>query len=151
MKIKSRVRITELLRTSLQEDGYDVEAFCDYFAEWKSSPANEYTDWFFGKDSDYVAPRRNGRRVLRHVHLPPEQDTVKRAKWEQAFKTTSRKTSDTALVYAYDPAHGYLLIYVAREPAGHALSDMATPDTQKLMNLFADQAEAFIFGGEVYL
>jgi hypothetical protein len=149
---RPKVQISAMLRASLEADGFDVQDFCNLFAEWKTDwPEREYTYWFFGKDGEYVEPKRNGRRVLRHVHLPPELDPDEEKAWTANFERRMRKASDTALVYAYDPAHGYLLIYVAREPKGHELSDMDTPETKKLMNIFADQAEAFIFSGSVFL
>jgi hypothetical protein len=148
---KPKVRATAMLRASVAKL-YDVDDLCDLFADWKTGwPSREHTFWFFGKDGDYVEPKRNGRRVLRHVHLPPSSDTDKAKAWDKHYDRLSRKTSDTALVYAFDPAHGHLLIYVAREPKGHELSDMATPETRRLMEIFADQAEAFIFEGAIYL
>jgi hypothetical protein len=151
MSTKPTVRATQMLRASLA-DVYDVEDLCDLFAGWKTHwPAHEYTYWFFGKDGDYAAPKRNGRRVLRHVHLPPEADPAKKDLWDKDYDGRNRKSSDTALVYAYDPANGYLLLYVAREPTGHELSDMLTQESRELMNILADQAEEFIFNGKVYL
>lgn len=152
MSKKPAVRITNMLRESLEAEGYDVGDFCDLFADWKTGwPAQEYTDWFFGKDGEYVAPTRNHRRVLRHVHLPPEAKAAELNQWNHDFSKKTRKTSDTSLVYAEDAAHGYLLIYVAREPVGHDLAAMKTSQTLQLMNIFADQAEKFIFEGAVYL
>lgn len=145
-----RVQITALLRSDLEALGYDVDEICNLFAEWKSRGATgEYLYWFFGKDGEYAKPLRSNKRVLRHVHLPPETDEQKAAQWDVVAKRCGRKTSDTALVYAYDARHGYLLMYIAREPEGHALADLSTPDSLQLMEDLCDVAEAFIHDGSV--
>ena len=121
-------------------------------SSWKAlGAAAEFSDPYFGKDGEYSQPIRNGRRVLRHVHLPPESNPEEVGRWDAQAKRGSRKTSDTSLIYAFDARHGYLLIYVAREPDGHVLSDMGTKETVDLMNNFADVAEAFLFDGSILI
>jgi hypothetical protein len=146
------VQITELLRASLEDDGLDAVAFCQYFSEWKAlGSAGEYSDEYFGKDGEYARPKRNNQNVLRHVHLPPESDPADLAKWNRDHTRRSRKVSDTSLIYAQDPRHGILLIYIAREPEGHTLAEMDTEESAKLMNDFCDVAEAFMHDGTVLI
>ncbi len=128
----------------------DVEALVEEFRLWKAAgPDGEFTNYYFGKDAAYAEPRRNGRSVLRHVHMPPASDADALDKWERAWRFNSRKTSDAALIYAYDPAHGYLLLYYAIEPTAHSLADMNDLDAKEVMHLCADIAERFIFDGVV--
>jgi hypothetical protein len=150
-RLLQKVQLTNLLRQSLIADGLDPDDFAQYFADWKAEgEAGEHLDYYFGKDGFYNAPKREGRRVIKHVHMPPEgSDDL--AKWERAWVRRSRKTSDTVLIYAQDPAHGFLLMHLAREPHGHKLAKMATLETQKFMNQLADVAEAFIFNGEILI
>lgn len=143
-----KVHITELLRGALALRGLDPLTLTDNFAKWKSlGDAGEYESCQFGKDGEYVRPTRNGARVLRHVHLPPATSPQALTRWESDFARRRRKTSDTCLVYAQDRFYGYLLIYIAQEPHGHELSAMVTPESTRLMNQFADVAEAFINDG----
>ena len=155
-----RVQLTSLLRQALTDEGLDPDAFAQYFAEWKAlGPEGEYEDYYFGKDGFYDQPKRTGRRVLRHVHLAPTDTRVSDAevppealaRWEKDWKLRRRKTSDTSLVYAEDPAYGYLLIYIAWEPEGHEFAQMATVETAGFMNQLADVAEEFIHKGTVLL
>jgi hypothetical protein len=153
-----QVQLTTLLRQALIDEGFDPDEFAQYFAEWKVlGPAGEYTDYYFGKDGFYERPKRCGRRVLRHVHLPPDppvdgqRPSPAFADWELDSQRCRRKTSDTSLIYAEDPGHGFLLIYLAREPQGHKLARMDTPEAQQLMNQLADVAEQFIFSGTIIL
>lgn len=149
LRLPPKVKMTTLLRQSLIDDGLDPDEFANWFAEWKAEgEAGEHLYYYFGKDGFYNAPKRAGRRVLRHVHTTPDsRDSL--AKWDVAWSRRSRKTSDTALIYAHDPAHGFLLIFFAREPKGHNLAQMNSPETVKFMNQLADVAEAFIFNGEI--
>lgn len=143
-----KVQITKLLRDALTDDGLDPDGFADYFAEWKAEgAAGLFIDFYFGKDSFYDRPRRNGRRVLRHVHLPPEQDQKALGEWELNWKRQRSKTSDTALIYAEDPGQGCLLIALVREPNGHQIARMATPQSRQFMNDMADVADTFIHTG----
>lgn len=120
-------------------------------------PEGLYDDYYFGKDGFYREPKRFGRPVLQHVHLPPlEPDPGKSPseaylKWQRKWRYRGRKTSDTSLIYAHDPAHGYLLIYLAREPMGHEISEMVTAESREFMNNLADVAEMFIFNGKVMI
>ena len=154
------VQLTSLLRQALLAEGFDPDEFAQYFADWKAlGDAGEYLDYYFGKDGFYDHPRRHGRRVLRHVHLPPADERMSGteapspalARWEQSWKRRGRKTSDTALIYAEAPAWGYLLIYIAREPQGQELAQMATVATKTFMNQLADVAERFVFNGSIII
>jgi hypothetical protein len=146
-------RSTRLLHDALEQEGEgDCAALCIYFSEWKAlGPAGEYSDWYFGRDSEYIHPRRNGKRLLRHVHLPPTYDPEAMEAWNRKAERNSPKTSDSALIYTFDPTYGYLLIYIAREPEAHRLADMATPESFDLMNQFCDVAEAFGLNGSILI
>jgi mRNA interferase YafO len=155
-----KVQLTALLRQALIDEGLDPNDFAEYFAGWKAmGPAGEYEDYYFGKDGFYDAPKRGGRRVLKHVHMPPDDvradpadpKPVALVQWDKDWGNRRRKTSDTSLIYAEDPGHGYLLIYLAREPTGHELARMATPASKTFMNQLADVAEQFIFSGAVVI
>lgn len=146
-----KVLLTALLRRVLIAEGLDPDDFAKYFAEWKATGADgEFRDYYFGKDAFYDQPKRCGRRVLRHVHLPPGQHEAL-VKWERDWGRERRKTSDSSLIYAEDAGAGFLLIYLAREPHGHQLARMTTPETAQFMSDLADVAEAFIFSGKVLL
>lgn len=154
------VHLTQLLRQALLDDGLDPDDFAQYFAEWKAmGAAGEYLDYYFGKDGDYDQPRRGGQRVLRHVHMPPEDRRADEseppspalAQWERDWQRRRRKTSDTALIYAHDPRRGYLLIYLAREPTGHQIAQMTTETSRTFMNQLADVADAFITHGRILI
>lgn len=151
MKIKlPTVQITSVLRKSLEADGFDVADYLRYFANWKADwPAQEFSDPFFGKDGDYKRPLRSGKRVLRHVHLPPEADAKEVAHWDKLADRNSRKTSNTSLVYAEDAMYGYLLIAILKEPTGHDVSQMKTTESAELMEWFADIADHFQMTSEV--
>jgi hypothetical protein len=142
------VKITSALQKSLEDDGFDVADYLQYFAKWKADwPANEYSDPFFGKDGEYDRPLRGGKRILRHVHLPPEADENQVERWEKLADRNSRKTSDTALIYAEDRAYGYLLIAILKEPRGHDVPEMETPKAIELMEWCADIADHFQMTG----
>ena len=66
-----------------------------------------------------------------------------------AGSQAARQTSDTSLIYAFDPLHGFLLIDIAKEPVGHLIAMMDTPESIEMMNLYADVADAFIHSGEI--
>lgn len=142
------MQVTDVLRQTLSDAGMDTDALIEEFRSWKAEgDKGEFTNYYFGKDAAYTEPRRNGRSVLRHVHMPPESDADALYKWDRAWRFNSRKTSDAALIYAYDPAYGYLLLYYAIEPTAHGLSNMNEPESKELMHLLADIAEHFIFDG----
>lgn len=145
-----KVQFTKILINSLLSN--DAKQLGEEFSRWKGSGTKgEFEFYFFGKDGQYQTPCRLGRRVLWHVHLPPTTDLQAAVRWEKSFFRKSRKTSDASLIYAYDSMHGYLLIYIAREPEGHAISDMSVPSSAKFMNNLADVAEAFIHDGRVLI
>jgi hypothetical protein len=142
-----RVQATALLRQVLADAGMDVDDLLEEFCAWKVK--GEFSNYYFGKDGAYSEPRRNGRSVLWHVHVPPESDPVALAKWDRAWRFGSRMSSDAALIYTYDPAHGFLLLFYAIEPTAHSLAEMNDFDSRELMTLLADVAEQFIFRGTI--
>lgn len=128
--------------------GLDPDQLIDEFAAWKQrGPAGEYSNYYFGKDAEYSQPVIDGRRVLRHVHLPPNDDRRALHTWKHAWKRSSRRVSDAALVYVDGGRFGYLLIGVLWEPTAHSTARMATIEDRELMNNFAETAEQFIFSG----
>lgn len=147
------VHITQMLTEALVADGYDVEDYRRQFRKWKTDwDREEFCFWFFGKDGYYKFPLRDGKQVMRHVHLPPETAPDAKRFWTAQFRRKGMKTSNTALVYAGDKAlNRYLLIYVLAEPDGHKIADMLTPDDAELMNSLTDQAAEYIDTGRVYL
>ena len=147
-----KVQLSKLLARDLAAEGDDPAELATYFAEWKAAgPDAEFTDWYFGKDGFYSLPKRNGRMVLRHVHLPPFSDAKAMEEWERKHELGARKVSDAVLIYACDPGYGYLLLVIVREPHGHSFSQMATPETKLFMEQLADAAEEFIYFGGIGL
>ena len=144
------VHMTEYLRQELLELGTDPEQFIAEFKEWKSrGQAGEDDHYYFGKDGDYARPLVNGKRVLRHVHLIPSDDSSSLAEWDLAWKRKRKRVSDTALVYADRGRDRYLLIAILWEPAAHDIADMNTQENSDLMHSFANVAEQFIFNGTI--
>ena len=147
-----KVELTQRLRNDLIADGVDPDFFATYFGNWKAlGVKGEFLDPYFGKDGFYAKPLRNNKMVLRHVHLPPEQDEKKIADWDKKANRGSLKTSDNVLIYAEDKMQGYLLIYFVREPNGHSIAEMKTSESTSLMNEFCDVAEAFIQDGTILI
>jgi len=148
-----KVQLSGLLRDDLIAEGFDPIEFADYFARWKAlGAAGEYSNWYFGKDGFYDRPLRNNKRVLRHVHLPPDGFPEKLREWDRLHDLgNKRKTSNAVLIYVHDPVNGYLLLHMVREPDGHSFSDMDTPETDQFMNQLADVAEEFIYLNAVNL
>lgn len=164
-----KVQLTKVFCAALEADGADPDILAEGFAEWKQGwPKFEDSDYYFGKDGDYHTPVRNGKRVLRHVHMPPEDPNTwpadapplsheKRAKilaeirnWDKmwSLRRAGRfRTSSRVLVYVDGGRHGYLLLHLAREPDGH---DATTANTH-LMKDMADVAEAFIHDGTILI
>lgn len=138
----------------LFEKGDDPEAVRKYFQEWKEAK-NE--DWYFGKDEFYRKPLWNGKPVLKHVHLAPGP-TDKSADgeryllpmwnliWEKGWN--KERTSNTALIYAEDRTHGFLLLHVVWAPDGHSFPKMLTSHSTQLMNRFRDEAADFMLNGK---
>lgn len=147
------VQCTQLLQTKLLQVGFQPTDYVTYFAEWKRdckvNPIVEFTDYYFGKDGEYSRPKRNGKNILWHVHLPPKSKSAEIARWEYDLKHKARKKSNTSLIYAYDLTNGYLLIDIVWEPDGHSLTKMNTPASKEMMEGYADIAEQFITYGIV--
>lgn len=164
-----KVQLTKVFRAALEADAADPDTLAEGFAEWKQGwPRFEDSDYYFGKDGDYRALTRNGKRVLRHVHMPPEDPNnwpanepplsdVKKAKiqaeiqkWDRMWnlgRAARYRTSSRVLVYVDGGRHGYLLLHLAIEPDGHD----ETTANKKLMKDMADVAEAFIHDGTILL
>ena len=136
---------TAAIQTQLEGLGESPDAWANYFQSWKGlGPAGEYNDYFFGKDSAYIAPPTSlppGR--LMHVHLVPLLAPKKLELWDFRFKHRSRKTSNRALVYADNGNGDYLLIYVLDEPSAHEIAKMLTSEHREIMHNFVVVAEAF--------
>ncbi len=164
-----KVQLTQEFREELEAVGANPDTLAEAFAEWKQGwPKFEDLDYYFGKDGEYHTPTRAGKRVLTHVHMPPEDpdnwpadalpltpdERTKIEKeiqdWERMWhlrRSARNRTSSRVLVYANGGRHGYLLLRLAREPHGH---DETTADKQ-LMNDLADVAEAFIHDGTILI
>lgn len=144
-------RLTAALRAFLEGLGEDADNFAAEFDHWKAlGPAGEYSNYFFGKDGAYSAPKVNGvPNILRHVHLAPEADQAQLRRWKLAHRRGARKTSDRALVYVSDPYSGHLLIYILNEPDAHAIATMATPHHRTAMLQYAKIADHFLQTGLV--
>jgi hypothetical protein len=147
-----KVQMTSFLREELSRLGTDPDKFIESFSDWKSrGPAGEFDHYYFGKDSEYLRPTLNGKRVLRHVHLVPSDNSADLAEWDRDWRRYRRRKSDTALVYADGGRHGYLLIAILWEPGGHALAEMKTKESADLMNNFAEVADQFQFDGSILI
>lgn len=145
-----KVQITAYLRDELLRLGTDPQKFIEAFDEWKSrGPAGEYDHYYFGKDAEYLRPLIAGKRVLRHVHLVPGDNSADLAEWNRDWSRYRRRKSDTALVYADGGRHGYLLIAILWEPSGHEVAEMRTQESADLMNGFANVADQFQFNGSI--
>lgn len=164
-----KVQLTQAFRSALEADGANSADLADAFAAWKQDwPYWEDRDYYFGKDGDYHTPKRGNRPVLRHVHMPPEdphdwpadapplsEEHLKkiqeeRSKWDRLWgweRAARYRTSSRVLVYVDGGRHGFLLIHLAREPDGH---DEVTA-SMRLMEMWADVAEAFIHNGSVVM
>lgn len=145
-----KVRLTEFLRQSLIEMGEAPDAFIEEFASWKrmgAAGANNHR--YYGKDGEYEAPLFEGSRVLRHVHLEPADDSPYFRPWDRAWwrRGHGKRVSDTALVYAFDSTHGYLLITILWEPNAHEIARMQSEHDRDLMHDLAAVAGQFIFDG----
>lgn len=158
MSFLEKVQVTQLFRDTLNDGEFTADELAQYFSEWKAmGEFGVHRDYYFGKDGFYDKPRSGGRRVLRHVHFAPgapapnEHPSEAYLKWELQWKHGGRKTSDTSLIYAHDPGHGYLLIYMAREPEGHQIARMDTAETRDFMHNLVFAADRFIFNGEILI
>jgi hypothetical protein len=147
-----KVQITHHLRDELTRAGSDPDEFLRSFAEWKSrGPIGEFDHYYFGKDAEYSRPLVDGKRVLRHVHLAPLDDSPHLAEWNRDWDKYRRRTSDTALVYADGGRHGFLLIAILWEPDAHRIATMSDQVSRDTMNGFANVADYFIFDGSVVI
>lgn len=76
----------------------DPANFATEFDAWKASgEAGEFSNYLFGKDGAYIAPKVGGQaNVLRHVHLVPLKDPDKlRGPKKQRSRVSLRKRSNT--------------------------------------------------------
>lgn len=145
------VSITEYLRQEMLGIGTDPEEFLNEFDSWKSKgPAGEDCHYYFGKDGDYKRPLVDGKRVLRHVHLIPMEESSYMAEWDRSWnRRQGKRVSDTCLVYADAGRQRYLLIAILWEPNAHEVAEMRTPEHADLMHRFATVAAQFIFNGTI--
>ena len=145
------VKITNVLKETLQNDGINYQQFIDEFTKWKSQgSAGEFNSRYFGKDGAYVRPTVDGHQyALRHVHLIPLSDAVQLAKWNAQWKRKGKKISDRALVYVADHKGNYLLIFILPEPDAHRIAKMSNKEDRETMDGFAEVAAAFLENGEV--
>lgn len=143
-----QVHVTEYLRSQYDDEGADLVRA---FADWKSmGPDGEYHHYYFGKDGDYARPLVDGKRVLRHVHLVPDDSSPYRPQWDKTWRYKGRKISNDVLIYAQGaPRYGALLIAVILEPHGHNFAEMKTPEDATMMEGFASAADQFIFDGSI--
>ena len=149
--------MTKRLEKELHAKEFDSQNFSRYFKEWVERGAGA-DDWFFGKDNFYWKPTKDGKQVLRHVHLAPgETDTdetyghlllpVWNQIWEKGWN--KERVSNTALIYARDATYGYLLLHVVWAPHAHPLARMKDAESSALMLKLCEEAAAFIFNGEI--
>ncbi|NHZ97468.1 type II toxin-antitoxin system YafO family toxin [Massilia sp. CCM 8734] len=147
-----KVQITEYLRGELTRAGTDPDTFIENFADWKGAgPDGEFNHYYFGKDAEYSRPQVNGKRVLRHVHLVPMDDSPRLAEWDRDWRKYRRRSSDTALVYADAGRFGFLLIAILWEPDAHRVAEMRDQISRDTMNGFATVADYFIFDGSIVI
>jgi hypothetical protein len=143
-----QVRTTTALRSLFDAEALDIGLFCAQFEQWKLT--DEYSSYWFGKDSAYVAPAVSGDNyILRHVHLAPVADKTQLAKWNRSWQRRSRKTSDRVLIYVGDNSGDFLLIFILSEPDAHAIAAMKNQKHKEIMEGFAAVAEAFIVDGSI--
>ena len=143
-----KTQCTAAICKQLGRLGESPEAFAAEFEKWRND--GEYSSYFFGKDGLYIAPTlSDGSMGLRHVHLVPLANAQQLRRWNVQWLRRGRKTSDRVLVYAQDPTHGYLLIYILNEPEAHEVAKMLTPDSALLMGKLIKIAETFIYTGQI--
>ena len=142
------VQITNAFRTRLENLNINVDVYMTLFSEFKAGDPLE--NFIFGKDSAYKTPEVGGHiYTLRHVHMIPASDPVKRAEWEALARQKKQKVSDRALVYVTDAGDNHLLIFLLEEPEAHTIARMATEDHKILMKKFASIAAEFLKSGKV--
>lgn len=141
--------MTNPLQQSLLKVSIDPVQFSNKFSAWKKlGPAGENDDYYFGKDGFYATPVVDGKMVLRHVHLVPQNDPVGLAQWDRDWAKYRRRSSDNALVYAQDGLYGCLLIATFWSPDAHEIPLMKTKKHRELMNAFAQVADHFVHTGK---
>lgn len=145
---KIKVQLTEHLRSQFDDGGADLLRM---FSDWKAlGPAGEYHHYYFGKDGEYDRPLVDGKKVLRHVHILPDDNSPYMANWNRDWKYKTRKRSDDVLIYSpYSQRFGYLLIAVILEPNGHDFAEMRTPEDAAAMGGFASVADQFLWDGTI--
>jgi mRNA interferase YafO len=143
-----KVQVSALLADWAERHNEDLPSLVVEFAHWKVMK-DERNSFYFGKDGFYARPLRHGQRVLRHVHMPPDEQSDRFPVWEEAYEEKWARTSDTILIYADGGRHGYLLLHIVKEPDGHDFAEMRTSQDRSMMKQFADAADAFIHNGEV--
>lgn len=144
-----RVLMTHPLQHSLLKEDIDPVRFSKKFEAWKAlGPDGENDVYDFGKDGFYASPVVDGKMILRHVHLVPENDPIALAQWDRDWERYRRRSSDNALVYAQDGLYGCLLIAAFWAPDAHKIPLMKTQKHRELMNGFAQVADHFVHTGK---
>lgn len=138
-----KISCTQLLTDYAQENHLDLDRFIQLFEQWKIQGEDE--SYFFGKDSYFVVPSN-----LKHVHLVPILNQNSLSQWNKNWERGSRRTSDRFLIYAEDNTR-YLLIAILPEPTAHAFVKMETAQSKKLMSLFSQAADDFIYNDNIIL
>jgi hypothetical protein len=143
-----QVKMTQVLRKSLESQGLNADKLLEDFATWRAG--DEFGHPFFGKDSAYGSPKVDGQKnVLRHVHLVPLNDLDSLEKWKKDDSRGSRKKSDRVLVYVSDGTKKHLLIFILDDPGAHAIADMQNQADRETMLGFAEVAAEFLDTGEI--
>jgi hypothetical protein len=143
-----KVQMTADLRRRLLQVGHEPDLYLQEFTSWQRLGGGDNDHYWFGKDGAYDQPRSAlDERVLRHVHLSPDEESPEAEKWDRAWERHSRRTSDTILIYADGGRHGLLLIAINWAPDGHAIAQMKTTQARHLMEGFVAVAERFVFDG----
>jgi hypothetical protein len=89
-----KVRMTDDLRWRLLKIGYDADPYLQEFSSWQLCCGGEDDHFLFGKDGAYDKPRSSlNERVLRHVHLAPQEGSPEAEKSSRAWERHSRRTS----------------------------------------------------------
>lgn len=143
--------MTESLRQEIIGMEADPDAFIAEFLSWKSmGDEGENNHFYFGRNTQYRKPLYEGRMVLWHVHYVPAESSPEYATWKEIWDNEwdRPRTSHSALAYAYDRTHGYLLIDMLWEPDAHEIAKMKTQAHQQIMHDLTDIAGEFIFSGK---
>lgn len=127
-----------MLEESLGNDQVKIKQLVADFLDWKNGDEDGHR--LFARDA-----RNRDELDVRHVHLMPASDPIKRKKWIDAYKRFGKRTSNIYLIYADGtPAYGYLLIDVLHDddPGAHAIWEAKYKPTR---STWQDMANRFRF------